>query len=744
MIDRTLFAGAALLLATTALTPALAEDAQSFRRVAAFPVYTNLPDGVDPAEATSAEIITATEDGNTLIYTDSPGKRIGLIDITDPASPKPAGTLALDGEPTSATVRGGSALVAVNTSENRQKPSGHIAVVDIAGKSVTARCDVGGQPDSVAVSADGRFLAVVVENERDEELNKGALPQLPAGHLVILDLGADGKPANCDKARIVDLTGLAQIAPEDPEPEFVDINADNIAAVTLQENNHIALVDLATGKVTAHFPAGTVTLTGVDTKTDKVIDPSGTLTDIAREPDAIGWLGTDRFVTANEGDYKGGSRGFTIFRANGTVDYDSGTLLERLATIAGHYPEKRAKAKGTEPEGIEIGHFGDETLIFVGQERSSTISVFADKGPGVAPEYRQILPTGVGPEGLLALPKRNLFVTASEVDNAKDGIRSVVSIYQRAPGAPVYPTIVSTAPSDDATPIGWGALSGLAANRADAGKLWAVPDNFYAKTRILGIDTADTPARIVSELPLTKDGQRVDYDAEGVVERPDGGFWLVSEGNPEKEKDPTPNLLVEIAADGKVVQEIALPEALAAQATRFGFEGVTVTGKGDSERVWVAVQRSWKDDAEGQVKLAVWTPKDKSWGFVAYPLDAAKGKGVWVGLSEVTALDDDTLLLLERDNQGGPAATIKAIYKVELAGVTPVAYGQTLPVVTKTRALDVLLQLQVARGWTPDKPEGFTIDGNGIAWLVTDNDGVDGATGGETDFIRLGKAADLF
>ena len=59
----------------------------------------------------------------------------------------------MGGEPTSATVVGGNALVAVNTSESKASPSGHVAVVDLAGKSVAAKCDVGGQPDSVAASA---------------------------------------------------------------------------------------------------------------------------------------------------------------------------------------------------------------------------------------------------------------------------------------------------------------------------------------------------------------------------------------------------------------------------------------------------------------------------------------------------------------------------------------------------------------------------------------------------------------
>jgi hypothetical protein len=38
------------------------------------------------------------------------------------------------------------------------------------------RCDLGGQPDSVAASPDGRYLAVAIENERDEDLDDGVIP----------------------------------------------------------------------------------------------------------------------------------------------------------------------------------------------------------------------------------------------------------------------------------------------------------------------------------------------------------------------------------------------------------------------------------------------------------------------------------------------------------------------------------------------------------------------------------------
>jgi hypothetical protein len=279
-----LLASAVLALGAT---PAAAAD--YFERVATWPVFLNLPAGVDPASETVAEIVAATPDGMMLVYTDSPGERIGLVDLADPAAPAPAGTIDVGGEPTAVTVVGNTVLAGVNTSESYTEPSGHIAVIDVAAGSML-RCDFGGQPDSVAASPDGRFLAVAVENERDEEHDDGVIPQLPAGYLAILELDGDGRPTNCEAVRLVDLTGLAEIAPDDPEPEFVDVNSDNVAVVTLQENNHIALVDLASGTVTGHFSAGSVDLEAIDIEDDGIVAGTGSLTGVPREPDAVAWL----------------------------------------------------------------------------------------------------------------------------------------------------------------------------------------------------------------------------------------------------------------------------------------------------------------------------------------------------------------------------------------------------------------------------------------------------------------------
>ncbi|WP_122522940.1 esterase-like activity of phytase family protein [Pannonibacter phragmitetus] len=709
-----------------------------FTRIATMPVYKTLGEGVDPATQTSAEIIAVTKDGQTLVFSDSPGEAVVFVDIANPAEPKPAGRIAMGGEPTSVTAAQKFILAGVNTSPNYTEPSGHLAVISLAEQSIAATCDVKGQPDSVAISPDGKFLAVAVENERDEELNEGKLPQMPAGHVAIFDLDADGMPVNCEAARIVDVTGLAEIAPEDPEPEFVSINEDNVAVLTLQENNHLALIDLASGTVTAHFSAGTASAEAVPVAKGASSDASGNTENVKREPDAVAWLDNDRFITANEGDYEGGSRGFTIWNTKGEVLYDSGNKLEHIAMMTGHYPAKRASKKGTEPEGVAIGEFGGQKLIFVNSERANMVSVFKDTGG--EPQLLQMLPTHVAPEGVLAIPSRNLFVVANEADKPKDGLRSQVGIYEFGADKPAYPVLTSAIDPETGAPIGWGALSGLAADKTDPNKLYAVSDSFYDKARIYTLNLSMSPVEITSYVNITG-GSPKKFDMEGISLAKDGGFWLVSEGNPEKEG--VPHLLVKADANGKVTEEISLPEALVAQSKRFGFEGVAEFERGGKTLVVTAIQREWGDDAKGLVKLGIYNPADKSWGFVHYPLDAPKSSaGGWVGLSEITHLGGERFAVLERDNQGGELAAIKQITVIDLAGIEPVALGGTLPVVEKTVKLDLIPALASSKGWLLDKPEGFTVTADGRMILVTDNDGVDDAPG-ETQIFTLGSVDKL-
>ena len=714
-----------LALLTSAIALATAMPAMSetvFTRIASFATPDNMAEGEDRARPTSAEIIQASDDGTTLVYSDSPLGVLGFVDITDPANPKPLGNVAMDGEPTTAVIIGQRVFVGVDTSDSFTDPSGQLRVLDLDSHEVLSSCDLGGQPDSVAKAPDGSFLAVAIENQRDEDLNDGALPQMPAGYVVKLPV-TEGE-LDCDGQQRIEMTGLAKIGGDDPEPEYVDINAAGEIVVTLQENNHVVVIG-ADGAVASHFSAGTVSLEGVDAKDDGALEFTDTLADVLREPDAVKWLDADHVVTANEGDYEGGSRGWTIFHRDGTVVYDSGASFEHAVIEAGHYPDRRSDAKGVEPESIEIATFDGTSYIFVVSERGSLIGVYDATDP-TAPRLTQLLPSGISPEGIVALPARNLLVTANEADLGEDGgARAHVMVFQGGAGPASYPMLTSAGAEEL---IGWGALSGLAAGEGP-GQLVAVSDSVYgAQPAIYTIDATQTPARITAKTVVTRNGDPAQkLDLEGITPDGEGGFWLASEGRSDR---LIPHAIYHVDASGEIQAEIGLPAELLAHETRFGFEGIALQG----DRLWMAVQREWGDDPEGHVKLVSYDLETEDWGAVAYPLEAA-GEG-WMGLSEIT-IDGDWAYVIERDNLIGAAAVVKKLFRVPLADLSPVALGETLPVVTKEEVRDLIPDLQATGGYVVDKVEGFAIDAAGEGWVVTDNDGTDDSSG-ETLFWSVG------
>ena len=694
-------------------TPALAQD-MNFNRIASFMVADNLPE----AEETSAEIIAATADGMTLVYTDSPGGSIGFIDITDPAKPVAAGVFMPDGEPTSVSVIGNYALAGVNTSTSFTEPSGFLVEIDVTTRTEVGRCDLPGQPDSIGIAPDGSFLSVAIENERDEDLGDGRVGQMPAGSVFMVDLTPDGM-IDCATARVVDITGLAEIAPEDPEPEFVSINSEGEVVVTLQENNHIVVLD-RTGAVLSHFSAGDVTMEGIDTEEEGALIFDRTLT-WPREPDAVTWIDDTHFAVANEGDMDGGTRGWTIFSQDGDVVYESGVGFEHAIVQIGHYPEGRSGNKGVEPESVTFDVFGGTPYVFVGAERASVVGVYDITDPA-DPVLVQLLPSGIGPEGYVTIPERNLLISANETDDAGPRAHVMIFEYQDAPA--VYPHLTSAGME---TLTGWGAISGQV--MAEDGTIYAVSDSFYAmQPTIFHIDVSRTPARIVDAIRVTREGQPAQLmDMEGIALDGEGGFWIASEGRSDR---LVPHAIYHVGAGGAIEDHIPLPEQLLAVETRFGFEGITRVG----DMLYVAVQREWRDDPANHAKVLGYDLGTEEWSVIHYPLtEPATG---WVGLSEIVA-HGDHVYFVERDNQLDARAVTKMITRVPLSALDGmVALGETPAVLEPEPVIDLMPYLTSTGGYVLDKVEGLAIAADGTMWVSTDNDGVDDHSG-ETMFFPI-------
>jgi len=373
-----------------------------------------------------AEILAVTPDGRTVLYTDSARGELGLVDLTDPSAPEQAGTVVVGGEPTSVTTTpdGRFALVVVDTTDGEfASPSGRLDVVDLATATVVRSLDLGGQPDSIAIAPDGATAAVAIENQRDEELVvdgvEGGLPQSPAGFVVALDLAGDPADWTGTPVEVAGLPGLA--FPEDPEPEFVDVDAHGVAAVTLQENNAVVLVDLASASVLTSFSAGEVDRSDADLHDDGEVDLSEELT-APREPDGVQWTADGNLVTADEGDLAeepSGGRGWTVFSPEGEVLWAAGGSAERALADAGRYPDDRSDDKGAEFEGTEVATFGwgpfAQQYAFIGSERGNAVLAYT-LDDDLSPRLQQVLPTGTAPEGVLAVPSRGLLLTSNEDD----------------------------------------------------------------------------------------------------------------------------------------------------------------------------------------------------------------------------------------------------------------------------------------------------------------------------------------
>ena len=736
---------------------------QSFNRISSFLVCSQIEVDCNDDTETAAEIVAVSEDGMTLIYSDSPTNSIGFVDITTPAAPAPIGTTALMGEPTSVAVLGNNALVGVNTSADFIITSGELAVVDIDSQAEIASIDVGGQPDSIAVSPDGMYVAVVIENERDEDLvaTDGAPPQFPAGTLVVVD-SSDADP-NSWTTTTVDLTALADLFPTDPEPEYVDINSNNVAVITLQENNHIILVDLTTATVLDDYSAGTVSLTAIDIEEEDpaTISLTGSVTDLPREPDGVAWINTEYFATADEGDLDGGTRGFTIYNVAGEVVYTSGNTLDHLAVRYGHYPDGRSGNKGNEPENIEVGEFDGTPYLFVNSERSNLVFVYDATDP-TSPVYKQTLPTAAGPEGGLAIPLRDLLVVASEVDDRGDKLRSALNIYSFSETDATYPTLQS-ADSADGTPIPWSAMSGLAADPSDPAILYSIEDSFYGSNRFFTIDVSDSPALLttattildsndvfagfatsgaaedpdsfdaVDLAAMINNDKSVNIDPEGIAVASDGGFWIASEGagtigDTEDRPIEKLNFIFKTDANGVIESVITLPDEVNDIQVRFGFEGIAE----DNGSLYVVIQRAWGDEANP--RIGVYNIADDSWRFFFYPLDPVESQnGGWVGLSDITSMGLGQFLVIERDNQAGPDAAIKRLYTFSVNGLSD---GDTIG---KILQLDLMNDLANTGGLIYEKIEGSALTTDGDIYIINDNDGVDDNSG-ENQLINLGNA----
>ncbi|MBW5448852.1 hypothetical protein GE107_22685 [Cohnella sp. CFH 77786] len=704
-----------------------------------------------------AEIIAATPDGSKLFYTGAGLGTIGVLDITNPAKPKQLAAIDAGGEPTSVAVtRDGRTALAVVIASKREigeKPEikpGKLLAIDTKTLKIRGSLDIGNHPDSIAVTTVNKqtVAVIAIENEPIYLDDKGVRidedkPGLPGdisgpGFVQIVTVNA----SNIGKSKVRTVTfNERQMAekgllyPADPQPEFVDIRSGK-AAVTLQENNGVAIIDLKSAKLSGLFSAGKPVKQPADLSEDGKVAFTGSYPeDVAKEenagarmPDAVAWnaAGTALY-TADEGelDFTGG-RGWSAWSPAGKLLWSDKGTLERKAAQYGQYDDGRSEAKGIEVEGMETAVYGKKEFAFVGSERGSFVAVY-DIAKPASPAFVQFLPTGSRPEGLLAVPQKNLFLASDETTGTITLFQGISGSY--APSAN-NPTLIAD------PGVSWAAISGLAPDAKNSQVLYAVPDAAM-EPYIYKISLNKGTAKLTYDAAVLDEGKPAHLDMEGITpdtsilagEHP--GFWLASEGNAAfKKEDYMGNLLVQVDSHGKVLKKVALPleidSADGGVIRNNGFEGVAVSS--DGRYLLAAIQREYAADQKvggtSYTRIARYDLQQNSWDFFLYPLEKTSVKGDWIGLSEIVNLGNDRFAVIERDKQVGGAAKLKAVYTFTLDGLKPFA-GVTEEtsdiagsVIRKTKALE--LKDTIAPF---EKLEGLTVTPDGKVWAAVDNDG---------------------
>jgi 2',3'-cyclic-nucleotide 2'-phosphodiesterase/3'-nucleotidase/5'-nucleotidase len=268
---------------------------------------------------------------------------VDVLDISDPTNPTRIFQIdasEMGAGANSVAVSNGILAVAIENPEVTD--NGFVAFYDTDGNFLTS-VEVGALPDMVTFTPDGTKVLVANEGEPNSDYSVD-----PEGSVSIIDISngvsqavvntAEFSPFNGDKAAL-QAAGVKLFGPEgttvaqDVEPEYIALNGDGSKAwVTLQENNAVAQVDVATAQIEVILPLG-----AKDFSIDARLDASNEDGAInlqnwpvfgLYQPDAIASYTVGNmtyYVTANEGDAR--------IRPDGDIEDEGGNVITEEGAI---------------------------------------------------------------------------------------------------------------------------------------------------------------------------------------------------------------------------------------------------------------------------------------------------------------------------------------------------------------------------------------------------------------------------
>jgi hypothetical protein len=291
-------------------------------------------------DESAAEIVAFDPTNQRIFSVNANSGMVDVFSVADPADPTLedsidlAGILATNGlaadeasvgAANSVAVSGGQAAVAVEA-DPKSNP-GWVVFIDTASLSYINAVEVGALPDMLTFTPDGAMVVVACEGEPEDYTvdPEGRVDLIRSSDyglqtVTFTDFNADGhRAAELPEdvrifGRIVDNDGEVvrpSTVAEDLEPEYVAVNPEStMAYVAMQENNAVAVIDLANARVESIYALGFKDhmIPGYE------LDPSNRDDRVSIQnwpvygmfqPDAIAAYavnGVNYLLTANEGD----------------------------------------------------------------------------------------------------------------------------------------------------------------------------------------------------------------------------------------------------------------------------------------------------------------------------------------------------------------------------------------------------------------------------------------------------------
>lgn len=276
------------------------------------------------AGASTCEIVVHDPASQKLFSISAISKKLDIINFSNPNSLSLISSIDMSpyGGITSVAVKNG--IVAVASPNSNEQLDGSVVFFDTNGvfiKQVT----VGALPDMIVFTPDGTKILTANEGQPNDSYSvdpegsisiidiSGGVAALTQSNVTTLNFTSFNSQENSLIASGIRKTKSTSTLSQDFEPEFITISPDSQKAwVSLQENNAIADIDLATSSITSVWPLGANDVSTFGKGMD-ISDNNGQIL-IAnwpikayRIPDAIAnynYNGVNYIVTANEGDEK--------------------------------------------------------------------------------------------------------------------------------------------------------------------------------------------------------------------------------------------------------------------------------------------------------------------------------------------------------------------------------------------------------------------------------------------------------